>query len=226
MAAARSSSIGATASRPQTRQELIADVASEAERLHRLIENLLVLARVERGQDLAGDEPFLLQRVLPLIVERERSLWPGTSIEMTLPPGLPTVRGHDGYVGQVVRNLLSNAAKYAGDGATVEIVASREDAGVAVHVLDNGAGILPEHADHLFDLYYRAPGAADRAPGAGIGLFVCRHIISALGGTIWARSRPEGGAEFGFELPIYEPEDEFVPPDVAEPGAPGVAAVS
>ena len=209
-----------------TRQELIADVASEAERLHRLIENLLVLARVERGQDLAGDEPFLLQRVLPLIVERERSLWPGTNIEMTLPAGLPTVRGHDGYVGQVVRNLLSNAAKYAGDGATVEIVASREDSGVAVHILDNGAGILPEHADHLFDLYYRAPGAADRAPGAGIGLFVCRHIITALGGTIWARSRPEGGAEFGFELPIYEAEDEFLPSDVAEPGAPGVAAVS
>ena len=70
-----------------TRQELIADVASEAERLHRLIENLLVLARVERGQDLAGDEPVLLQRVLPLIVERERSLWPGTNIEMTLPRG-------------------------------------------------------------------------------------------------------------------------------------------
>jgi PAS domain S-box-containing protein len=209
-----------------TRQELIADVASEAERLHRLIENLLVLARVERGQDLAGDEPVLLQRVLPLIVQREQSLWPGTRIEMTLPAGLPTVRGHDGYVGQVVRNLLSNAAKYAGDGATVQIVASRADSGVAVHVLDNGAGIPPEHADHLFDLYYRAPGAADRAPGAGIGLFVCRHIITALGGTIWARSRPEGGAEFGFELPIYEAEDEFVPADVVEPGAPGVAAVS
>ena len=209
-----------------TRQELIADVASEAERLHRLIENLLVLARVERGQDLAGDEPFLLQRVLPLIVERERSLWPGTNIEMTLPPGLPTVRGHDGYVGQVVRNLLSNAAKYAGDGSNVQIVASRGDTGVVVHILDDGAGIPPEHADHLFDLYYRAPGAADRAPGAGIGLFVCRHIISALGGTIWARSRPEGGAEFGFELPIYEPEDEILEADVAASDAPGVAAVS
>ena len=210
---------------PATRQELIADVASEAERLHRLIENLLVLARVERGQDLAGGEPVLLQRVLPVIVERERALWPGTNIEMTLPPGLPTVQGHEGYVGQVVRNLLSNAAKYAGEGASVQIVASREESGVAVHVLDDGAGIPPEHADHLFDLYYRAPGAADRAPGAGIGLFVCRHIVSALGGTIWARSRPEGGAEVGFELPIYEPEDEIMPFDATEPGMSGVAAV-
>jgi len=205
-----------------TRHELISDVASEAERLHRLIENLLVLARVERGQDLSGGEPVLLQRVLPLIVERERGLWPGTRIEMTIPPGLPTVRGHDGYVGQVVLNLLSNAAKYAGTGSSVDIVAAREESGVSVRVLDNGTGITAEHADHLFDLYYRAPGAADRAPGAGIGLFVCRHIVNALGGTIWARSRPEGGAEFGFELPIYEPDDEFTPADHT---APGVAAV-
>jgi PAS domain S-box-containing protein len=205
-----------------TRRELIADVASESERLHRLIENLLVLARVERGQDLAGGEPVLLQRVLPVIVERERALWPGTQIDMVIPPGLATVRGHDGYVGQVVRNLLSNAAKYAGEGSQVRIVAEGGERGVTVRVLDDGAGIQAEHADHLFDLYYRAPGAADRAPGAGIGLFVCRHIVSALGGTIWARPRPEGGSEFGFELPIYEPEDE---PSAIDTEEPGVAAV-
>ena len=202
----------------ETRHDLVSDVAAEAERLHRLIENLLVLARVERGQDLTGGEPVLLQRVLPLIVERERALWPGTTIEMTIPPGLPTVRGHDGYVGQVVQNLLSNAAKSAGAGSSVQIVAAREEAGVSVHVLDNGGGVPAEHAEHLFDLYYRAPGAADRAPGAGIGLFVCRHIINALGGTIWARSRPEGGAEFGFELPIYQPEDEHAPDEDVAPG--------
>ena len=209
-----------------TRQELIADVASEAERLHRLIENLLVLARVERGQDLAGDEPVLLQRVLPLIVERERSLWPGTNIEMTLPPGLPTVRGHDGYVGQVVRNLLSNAAKYAGDGATVQIVASRADSGVAVHVLDNGAGIRPSMPTtcSTSTTVRRAPPTERRAPGSACS-------SAATSSARWAgpsgRGRsPEGGAEFGFELPIYEPEDEFVPADVVEPGAPGVAARS
>jgi PAS domain S-box-containing protein len=208
---------------PNTRHELIADVASESERLHRLIENLLVLARVERGQDLAGGEPVLLQRVLPLIVERERALWPGTRIDMVIPPGLATVRGHDGHVGQVVRNLLSNAAKYAGAGASVQIVAEGGANGVTVRVLDDGAGIQSEHADHLFDLYYRAPGAADRAPGAGIGLFVCRHIVSALGGSIWARPRPDGGSEFGFELPIYEPEDEPAPVDTEESG---LAAIS
>jgi len=209
-----------------TRHELIADVASESERLHRLIENLLVLARVERGQDLAGGEPVLLQRVLPTIVDRERSLWPGAHIDMVIPAGLPTVRGHDGYVGQVVRNLLSNAAKYAGDGAKIQILAESGASGVSVRVRDDGVGIQSDHADHLFDLYYRAPGAADRAPGAGIGLFVCRHIVTALGGRIWARPGPEGGAEFGFELPIYEPEDEPSPVEADEVDEAEVAAAS
>ena len=66
-------------------------------------------------------------------------------------------------------------------------------------MLDDGPGLDGETADRLFDLYYRAPGAATVAQGAGIGLFVCRRIVTSLGGTIWARARPAGGAEFGFQ---------------------------
>ena len=108
---------------PAVSRELITDIAAESERLHRLIENLLVLARVERGEELIGGEPVLLQRVLPTIVEREREIWLGTTISAVVAPGLPTVRGHDGYVSQVIRNLLSNAVKYGGPTANVEIVA-------------------------------------------------------------------------------------------------------
>jgi two-component system sensor histidine kinase MprB len=78
-------------------------------------------------------------------------------------------------------------------------------------VLDDGPGLDAETADRLFDLYYRAPGAATVAQGAGIGLFVCRRIVTSLGGTIWAKGRPAGGAEFGFRLPIYEADDDFEP---------------
>ena len=203
---------------PEVTQGLIGDIASEAERLHRLIENLLVLARVERGQELSGGEPILLQRLLPTIVERERTLWPATRITMSIPPGLPTVQGHDGYVAQVLRNLVSNAGKYAGDGSTVEIIAETRDRSVAVRVLDDGAGLEGEDAGRLFDLYYRAPSTAGRAPGAGIGLYVCQRIISALGGRIWAGTRPEGGAEFGFELPVYTAEDDQFPVEDDEAG--------
>jgi PAS domain S-box-containing protein len=208
---------------PEVVRELVTDIAAESERLHRLIENLLVLARVERGEDLLGGEPVLLQRILPSIVERERSLWLGTQISATVPSGLPTVRGHDGYVSQVIRNLLSNAVKYGGDGAAVEIVVEGDADGVTVRVLDDGPGVDANDAERLFDLYYRSPGSAVRAPGAGIGLFVCRRIVTALGGTIWARSRPSGGAEFGFRLPIYEADDDVSPID---DGAGELAAAS
>ncbi|MFL5674611.1 MAG: ATP-binding protein [Chloroflexota bacterium] len=194
---------------PDMTRDLVRDIAAEAERLHRLIENLLVLARVERGENLVGGEPVLVQRVLPTIVDRERTLWLGTDIRVTVQPDLPTVLGHDGYVSQVVRNLLSNAVKYGGPTASVEIVAEGGPDGVTVRVLDDGPGFDGESTDRLFDLYYRAPGSALRAPGAGIGLFVCRRIVAALGGSIWARQRPSGGAEFGFRLPIYEADDDL-----------------
>ena len=209
---------------PTVTRELVSDIAAESERLHRLIENLLVLARIERGEDLVGGEPVLLQHVLPSIVERERSLWEGTDITVSVPPGLPTVRGHDGYVAQVIRNLLSNAVKYGGPESTVTIVAEGDRDGVTVRVLDDGRGLDRETAERLFDLYYRAPGSAEMAPGAGIGLFVCRRIVTSLGGSIWARQRPTGGAEFGFRLPVYEADDDE--PSIAAGDGEALAAAS
>jgi signal transduction histidine kinase len=93
---------------------------------------------------------------------------------------------------------------------------------VTVRVLDDGPGLDEGVADRLFDLYYRAPGTSVRAPGAGIGLFVCRQIVTALGGTIWARQRPGRGAEFGFRLPIYAADEDF--PAVAAGGGELAAA--
>lgn len=166
---------------PEVVQELVNDVAAESERLHRLIENLLVLARVERGEDLVGGEPVLLQRVLPSILERERALWLGTQISAVVPAGLPTVRDHDGYVGQVIRNLLSNAVKYGGKQASVEIVVEGDSDGVTVRVMDDGPGVDAETADRLFDLHHRAPGSAVRTPRPGSG-----SSSAAASSTPWA----------------------------------------
>ena len=104
------------------------------------------------------------------------------------------------YVEQVVRNLVSNAAKYGGIGSTVSVEAEDNDHEVVVRVLDDGPGFPPEERDRLFELYYRSPRTATSATGAGIGLFVCARLIAAMGGRIWAALRPGGGAEFGFAL--------------------------
>jgi signal transduction histidine kinase len=105
------------------------------------------------------------------------------------------------HVGQVLQNLLSNAAKYSGKGSAVEVRARADDGGVAVVVLDEGEGLPAESSEQLFELFYRAPEAARRASGAGIGLFVCRQLVEGMGGRIWARPRDGRGAEFGFWLP-------------------------
>jgi signal transduction histidine kinase len=203
---------------PATRTELMTSVAAEAERLQRIIENLLVLARVERGADFFDPRPVTLKAVLSEFVGHESRLWPEMNITLSVGRGLPLVGGDEEYLALILRNLISNAAKYAGERSTVEIVASQAADGddgadeVTVQVFDNGPGISEAEADQLFGLYYRSSEAV-AAPGAGIGLFVCRGLVNAMGGRIWARPRPEGGAEFGFSLPVYaEPTMTVAPP--------------
>jgi PAS domain S-box-containing protein len=193
-----------------TQAELLTDIAGEAERLQRMIENLLVLARVEGGAEVAEAGPVLLHRVLPDVVAREQAMWPEMRITATLPPSLPLVAADEASLSLVVRNLISNAGKYAGAGATVDVVASTEPNGeVCIRVLDNGPGVDQEESDRLFELYFRSKGT-HAVPGSGIGLFVCRQLVSAMGGRTWARSRAEGGAEFGFTLPVYEDADDAI----------------
>jgi PAS domain S-box-containing protein len=200
-----------------TRNELLTDVAGEADRLQRMIENLLILARVERGADVLEVSPVLLHRVLPAVIARERLQAGSTTIVSGVPTTLPLVAGDEESLSLVMRNLLSNAAKYAGAGATVQVVAAVDGPSeVTVRVLDDGPGLDPDEAAALFDLYYRSE-STQAAPGSGIGLFVCRELVAAMGGRIWARARPEGGAEFGFTLPVWVDEPLAEPSEVAPP---------
>jgi signal transduction histidine kinase len=185
------------------RRSVFEDIHVEAERLHRLVEDVIALTRFgEADEGEIGNEPVLLQRVLPGVVRSEEVRWPGVTFTVELPGGIPTVIADPTYVEQVVRNLLSNAAKYGGPGSTVETRLEATDSEVLVTIRDDGPGFPKDEADRLFDLYYRSPSTASSASGAGIGLFVCARLIRAMGGRIWASPRPAGGAEFGFSLQI------------------------
>jgi PAS domain S-box-containing protein len=191
-----------------TRTELIEDIEAEAERLYRLVEDLLVLARFEeRPPDAFATEPLLLQRILPALLGSEEGRWPGRVFTLEVPTGLPTVRGDRTYLDQVVRNLLGNAAKYSPSEAPIEVVVEETDGRVCVRILDRGPGFEADEAERLFDLYYRSPGTLGIAGGAGIGLFVCRRLLEAMEGEIWARPRAGGGAEFGFSLRVLDEEE-------------------
>ena len=191
---------------PDTRRELIADLEAETDRLYRLVEDLLVLSRSERATIERVDDPVVVQRIVERVVRSEQERWPSIKFLAETQPAA-TARGEDTYVEQVLRNLLSNAAKYSPDGSTVRAVVDETEEGVRVRVLDQGPGIDPAESSRLFELYYRSPSTSGAAGGAGIGLFVCRALVEAMGGRIWATSRPEGGAEFGFVL-ARQAEDE------------------
>jgi K+-sensing histidine kinase KdpD len=186
------------------RRELLRDVRDEAERLNLLIEDLLVLSRSERGRIEAAVEPVEPRRVLRRVVAVEATRWPLIRFTTHFDEDLPVVAGEDVYVEQVTRNLLANAAKYGPAGGAVVVSAEQVGDEVLIRVLDEGPGLGSVDMDRLFDLFYRASKTARKASGSGIGLFVCARLVEAMGGRMWAHDRPEGGAEFGFALRIFD----------------------
>lgn len=187
------------------RQELahgLEDIESEADRLRRLTEDLLVLTRAEAGRLSIATEPLVLRHVAERAIAGERRRFPDRRFEADLPAGLPLVMGDALAVEQILRNLVGNAAKYSPEGSLVAVHATLEGECVLVRVLDEGPGLADGDPARLFDLFYRTPDAERATSGAGIGLYVCRRLVEAMGGTIRAASRPEGGAEFAFELPV------------------------
>jgi hypothetical protein len=182
------------------RAELVTDVSEEAERLRRLVEDLLVLAKSERGQIPVQLEPVLIQHVLRRVCEEEQRLRPDLKITVAVERPVPVARAEEALVVQVAHNLLGNAAKYGPADGVIEVIVDAEDDWPRVRILDRGPGVDPFEADRLFELFYRSERTS-RVSGSGIGLFVARRLVEAIGGTIWAKARDDGpGAEFGFRL--------------------------
>jgi signal transduction histidine kinase len=195
-------------SRDSPSAELSDDIEAEADRLTRIVDDLLVLSRLERRHLTTGDEPVHLDHVLARVVRSESARWPQHRIEINAASGSHVAVGDETYVEQVARNLLSNAAKYSPRGSLVEIAIDETPTGdVRVRVLDEGPGVTPSEVGDLFSLFYRSPATAASASGAGIGLFVSRRLVAEMGGAMWAKPRPDGGSEFGFSLNPY-PIDE------------------
>ena len=192
---------------PEKRAELLADVEEEADRLYRLVEDLLVLSRAERGRVEIAHEPILLGHVVQRAVQAEQARWPDRRFRVDSPGGLPAVAGEETYAEQVVRNLLSNAAKYSTPDSTIEVSVEADADEVRIRVLDEGVGISPDDAARLFELFYRGENAARQAPGAGIGLFVVSQLVRAMGGRAWGHPREGRGSEFGIALPTAALDD-------------------
>ena len=179
------------------RMALLNDVVVESQRLQRIIENLLLLTRLDiHGIEL---EPVLLERIVQKSIETVRSRHNERRITLHTDDSVPPVLANPTYVELVIDNLISNAIKYSAADAEVDVEIHGGER-VEVRVLDRGIGLDENDREELFTPFFRAKNARGWASGVGVGLAVCKRVTEAQGGEIWARSRDGGGSEFGFAL--------------------------
>jgi two-component system sensor histidine kinase KdpD len=167
------------------------------------VSNLLEMTRLESGVTVVRREPRRLEGVVGAALTGMGRRLGGHPVSTDLPATLPPVSIDGALIQQVFLNLLDNAVKYTPEGCPIEITARASDGEVTVSVADRGPGLPADVLERIFEKFYRAKTAARRG-GAGLGLTICRAIVQAHGGRIWAENRPGGGLVFHFTLPLSE----------------------
>jgi len=195
---------------PEKSAQVLADMELEAERLFRMVEDLLALARLELGQRVEV-EPVLVERVASRILSAYGERFPGRAFELRVEGESRPAAAQPVYLEQVIRNLLNNALRYSPPDSPIEMVVryaeQEEEEVVEVHILDRGPGVPEEDLELIFERFYRSSANASRKAGRGIGLTVCKRLVEAQSGRIWARLREGGGLDVAFTLPIWQEDD-------------------
>lgn len=185
---------------PETRAELTGTILTEAERLNRLVRNLLDMTRLDAGAVVVKKEWQPVEEAVGAALERVEAVVGDRPIVTDLPSTLPLVPFDSILLQQVLVNLLENAAKYTPPGTEIAVSAREREGAVEIVVSDRGPGLRPGEEEKIFGKFYRAEQG--RGGGVGLGLTICKGIVTAHGGKLWATARPEGGAAFHFTLPI------------------------
>ena len=198
------------------RRELLLTIAEESRRMTRLVDNLLDMTRLESGTLAINQQWQVLEEIVGTALARLKGELQEHSIVVKIPADLPLIQVDGLLLEQVLVNLLENAARYTPAGCKIEVSASRRGEQMEIVVADNGSGVPLGSEKRIFEKFYRGPTAAsDSRRGVGLGLAICEAIIRAHGGTISARNRPAGGAEFTIRLPCKEAPPQVVLDEVA-----------
>jgi two-component system sensor histidine kinase KdpD len=188
------------------KKNMISLAAEDAERLNRLITNLLDVSRLEAGAmkmvRQEADVQELVNTALEQLGERGRS----HPISMGISDKLPFVYVDFDLIVQTLVNILDNALKYSPPDSLIEIRASQVDNEIRIEVADRGLGIPPHDLSHIFDKFYRVQ-RPDKVTGTGLGLSICKGIVEAHGGRIIAENRNGGGTVISLNLPSVEPDN-------------------
>lgn len=184
------------------RQDLARSICREADRLDRLLKNLLDMTQLEAGAVRLNKEWHSLDEIIGAALARLEGRLDGHAVSTVFPTDLPLVFVDGVLLEQVVINLVENAVKYTPPRSTIDLSASVRDREVVVEAADRGPGIHPEEESRIFDKFYRGKSAQEG--GVGLGLTICRGIVEAHGGRIWTENRSGGGALFRFTIPLSE----------------------
>lgn len=180
-------------------------IEQEADRLNKLVGNLLYASRIQAGGLQMEIAPLDLTNLIEMMVRRlqERSL--EVTVTLDIPPNLPTVMADRDRIEEVLQNLLDNAIKYSPRRRAIAIACRSNGDEVITSISDAGMGIALREQTHIFDRFQRVSDTEDTTlrtiPGAGLGLFICRAIVEAHGGHIWVESTLHEGSTFSFSLP-------------------------
>lgn len=196
----------------ETKAELVQSIVEEAERLERLVANLLDMTRLDSRVVVLKRDWVPLDEIVGSALTRLEKRLESRAVKVDISPDMPLLLVDPVLFEQLFVNLLENADKYAPRGSSLEIVGKRGDNGVVIEVLDDGPGLPAGTEERVFEKFFR--GAHDGASGAGLGLPICRGIIEAHGGTLTAANRAQGGAAFRVALPT-----DGTPPSVSPSAA-------
>jgi signal transduction histidine kinase len=192
-----------------SRHEFLSIIDGESDRLSELIGNLLDMSRIEAGTLRVEPESIDLESIIRQTVAEFQVMTHEHRFEACVASPLPLVWADPRRARQVLRNLVENAVKYSPQGGSITLGAEPEQEFVHVRVADRGLGIEPQHLDHIFDRFYQVDSASTRkVGGAGLGLSICKAIIEAHEGRVWAESQPGVGSVFHFTLPLAPPIEE------------------
>jgi two-component system sensor histidine kinase KdpD len=183
----------------ETKTRAISDIREEAERINRLVENMLLLARAG-AQELVPTEAALIHQVLGEVISEHHRQFRDRTIVLDVKPKRLMVAGQPDYLKQVVHNLLGNAEKYSPPDQQIDVRARREGSEVKISILDRGGGVAPGESEIIFQAFYRSARTSTQVSGAGIGLAVCKLLVQAQSGRIWTSPRHGGGSVFSFTL--------------------------